>query len=44
MKKVKNRPFKAPRSVIPPQPGHRKDNSEWGKRIKRILAQIEEKE
>jgi hypothetical protein len=41
MKRGKTRPFTAPRVSKPVETGHRKDNSEWGKRMERQLAPIE---
>jgi hypothetical protein len=46
MRPSRNTPFKDPRLFpspvdVPIGRGHRKDNSEWGKRIEKELAQIE---
>jgi hypothetical protein len=41
MKRGKSRPFTAPRASKPIETGHRKDNTEWGKRMERQLGQIE---
>jgi hypothetical protein len=41
MKRGYTRPFTAPRASKPVETIHRKDNTEWGKRMERQLAQIE---
>ena len=44
MKRGNTRPFTAPRPSKPVETVQRKDNSEWGKRMERQLAQIEKRQ
>jgi hypothetical protein len=44
MKRGKSRPFTAPRTSKPVETGHRKDNTEWGKRMERQLGEIEKRQ